>query len=39
MMGPGFAQKVGEKAAGFLLIVVLAILLVGAAVGFALGRV
>jgi hypothetical protein len=38
MMGPGFAQKIGERVGGFLLIIVLGILLVATAVGFALGR-
>lgn len=38
MIGPGFAEKVGEKAAGCLLIIALAIIIVGVAVGYALGR-
>lgn len=37
MIGPGFAEKVGEKAAGCLLVIALAIILVAVAVGFALG--
>lgn len=39
MIGTGFAEEVGKKAAGCLLIIALAILIVGAAVGFALGQI